>query len=132
MILLRLNRAPQSILARLSRRRIQESVSGLTDRKDERAWVQLTWDRCQTCDSCSDFASLLLQRTARVGRMAPQKTGNLQCLISLLQHGRLDETASHFTDGSALSPSCHSLRGPVEQARSVDTRMARHEPSLPQ
>jgi len=42
--------------------------------------------------------------------MAPQKTGNLRRLISLLQHNRFDETASHFTDGSALSLSCHSLR----------------------
>jgi hypothetical protein len=62
------------------------------------------------CDSCSKFASPLLQRTAHVGRMAPEKTGNFRRLISLLQHGGLDETASHFTDGSALSPSCQSLR----------------------
>ena len=71
---------------------------------------RLPRDRCQNCDSCSNVVSPLLQRTAHVGRMAPCKTCNLRRLISLLQNSRLDETASHFTDGSALSPSCHSLR----------------------
>jgi hypothetical protein len=71
---------------------------------------RLPRDRCHPLRFLLKIASPLLQRTAHVGGVAPQKTGNLRRLISLLQHGRLDKTASHFTDGSALSPSCHSLR----------------------
>ncbi|HKZ76961.1 MAG TPA: hypothetical protein VJ124_01455, partial [Pyrinomonadaceae bacterium] len=66
------------------------------------------------------FPLPLLQRTVHVGGVAPQKTGTLRRLISLLQHGRLDEIASHFTEGSALSrlaTACGSSRAGTKRGQ---------------
>ena len=81
-----------------------KSVSGLTLRKDVSGPVSDL--RCLLKFCFPAFAP----QGSRWTDGATEETCNLRRLISLLQHNRLDKTASHFTDGSALSPACHSLR----------------------
>ena len=105
----------------------------LLSRNSVKSFFGDRWDRCRTGVGLAILSQSLLPRFYNA-RLTQTDGALINCQPPTpdtpAQHGHLDETASHFTDPSALSPVLPKFAVPAEQAQSVDTRIARHEPSL--
>src|SRR3989304_6072973 len=85
----------------------------LLSRNSVKSFFGDRWDRCRTGVGLAILSQSLLPRFCNA-RLTQTDGALINCQPPTpdtpAQHGHLDETALHFTDRSALSPSCHSLR----------------------